>query len=460
MEVANAIIGLLSLQVFLTLGMQDTGTDYSYSMIWGLSDFWRLAIYSALIIVPVTLIYGAIFPVAVRLVGEGHRYSEEAVGRLYAYNTVGGILGSAATGFMLIPLLGTTMAFVSMSVVSMLIGFYLLVRSNAVESFKRYKLCMYAGGLAMVVAVSFSFKDPFLAILMDRYGSQGARLVAHREDPGATLTMFELKERSLFINGLYISSTSDHAGELMLNLPLAFNPEPGPKKILVIGMGVGSALRYGTDVGHHVTNVELHRGVAELFKQFNPDHEQYLNNPKNNIVFNDGRNFLVNSDEKFDLIFVDGSPPCYSAGVVNLYSLDFTKLANEHLTESGAFVIWLPIVCFESDLWMLVKNFAVTFKSLNLYTQPGDSNGMLMGSPRKGQFTLDSDTFARRLARWGGGLSPTDLKNGMTFSEEELRKRAEPFSTVTDNNPHTEFPLQNFLRGEPYYSDNRFLYKR
>jgi len=459
MEVANAIIGLLSLQVFLTLGMREPAAKYSYALIWGLSDFWRLAIYSALIIVPVTLLYGAIFPVAVRLVGEGHRYSEEAIGRLYAYNTVGGILGSAATGFMLIPLLGTTMAFVSMSVVSLLIGIYLLIKSSAIEPFSRQKLCIYAGVLAMTLAVSFSFKDPFLTVLMKRFGGQGSRLVAHREDPGATLTVFEDKERTLYINGLYVSNTSPNIGELMVNLPLAFNSEPGPKKVLVIGMGVGSALRYGTDVGHHITNVELHPGVVELFKQFNPDHQQYLENPKNKIVFNDGRNFLFNTEEKFDLILVDGSPPFYAAGMVNLYSLNFARLAKAHLTDSGVFAIWLPIVCFESDVWMVIKNFSETFESIKLYTPKGGSNGILMGNAKKGHFSEDFNQFAQQLSRWGDAGLATPMMQGMTFSEEELRKRAAPYSTVTDNHPHTEFPLQNFLRGEPYYADNRFLFE-
>ena len=67
------------------------------------------AIVAGLLVMPPTLMMGMMFPLGVkafREAGEKQMASEQAVGRIYAMNTAGAIIGSLAAGFAFIPSVG------------------------------------------------------------------------------------------------------------------------------------------------------------------------------------------------------------------------------------------------------------------------------------------------------------------------------------------------------------------
>jgi spermidine synthase len=474
LEIAVGLLAVLSLTAFQTLGLRTFDPRYTYGLLWGSGDFATLAVSSVVTVLPATLLYGAIFPVATRLValsthGSDARRPEVAIGRLYASNTLGNIVGSMLTGFVLIPTLGTRFTFLGMAVLSVLIGVTLLslgAKAEWPQTSRGAKLVVAAllvSGSLGIVGMVATGEDPFVRVLKQRAGPIAGELVANEEDRGATISLFEdqTKNRTLYINGLYVSNTGPGLGEQMVNLPLAFEPAPGPKRVLAVGLGVGQVLRYAVDAGHDITIAELQSSVVDLFRRFNPDHAKYLESPHATIALADGRNYLESTDAKYDVILVDGSPPVYAAGMVNLYSLELAKLAKEHLSPGGIFVVWFPVVCFESDFWMLVHNFAETFPEIAVYSPPSSSNAMLMGTVGpEGVFAIDVEVMAERLARYleHPPLTAPHFLEGMFLSGSELRKRAAGYPVVTDDRPYTEFPLARFLAGDAYHADNRFLY--
>ncbi len=62
---------------------------------------------AARIILPPALLLGALFPTAVAIYQRRGREAGASVGAVYAANTVGSIMGSLATAFVLIPWIGT-----------------------------------------------------------------------------------------------------------------------------------------------------------------------------------------------------------------------------------------------------------------------------------------------------------------------------------------------------------------
>src|SRR6185295_17365535 len=60
---------------------------------------------TAIVVLPASVVAGAQFPLLVALLGEGRAEVARHLGRAYFWNTVGGILGSLAGGFGLLPLL-------------------------------------------------------------------------------------------------------------------------------------------------------------------------------------------------------------------------------------------------------------------------------------------------------------------------------------------------------------------
>src|ERR1700740_35203 len=82
----------------------------------------------------------------------------------------------------------------------------------------------------------------------------------------------------------------------------------------------------------------------------------------------DGRQELLRSGERYDLITLEPPPPS-AEGVVNLYSTDFYKLASRRLEQDGLFAQWLPIATQnDEDTRSLVQSFLDVFPYATLWS--------------------------------------------------------------------------------------------
>ena len=74
---------------------------------------------AALLLLPSTLAIGASFPFAVRALSESAAEAAATSARVYAWNTLGAIVGSAVTGFVLLPVAGLWLTFTLLAVTSL-----------------------------------------------------------------------------------------------------------------------------------------------------------------------------------------------------------------------------------------------------------------------------------------------------------------------------------------------------
>ena len=86
---------------------------------------------------------------------------------------------------------------------------------------------------------------------------------------------------------------------------------------------------------------ELLPEVAEAAKHFEGNYGA-ASDPRIEIRLRDGRRELLRSLDSYDLITLEPPPPS-AAGVVNLYSRDFYKLAAARLRTNGLLAQWLPL---------------------------------------------------------------------------------------------------------------------
>jgi spermidine synthase len=110
--------------------------------------------------------------------------------------------------------------------------------------------------------------------------------------------------------------------------------EPAPKKVLMIGLGGGSMLKYlhRHVPGADLTTVEIHQGVIDMRQDFHipPDSDRLR------ILCADGAAFLRQPPERYDLILVDGFN---GSGVPDaLCSRSFYQHAKAALTPAGLLV--------------------------------------------------------------------------------------------------------------------------
>jgi spermidine synthase len=227
-----------------------------------------------------------------------------------------------------------------------------------------------------------------------------------------------------------------------------------PRSALVIGLGTGitgGALLAYPGLQDRVV-AELLPAVVRAAPQFEGNHG-IASDPRVEIRLRDGRRELLRSDQTYDLITLEPPPPS-AAGVVNLYSSDFYRLAASRLQAGGLVAQWLPLPTQnEEDTRSLVKSFIDVFPHATLWTTELHEM-MLVGSMQP--IVLDAARIAGRFAQPGmaadlaqaGVASPAALMATWVGDRTMLARYAGDAPAVTDDHPRIEYA--NWVRREDF----------
>jgi hypothetical protein len=111
---------------------------------------------------------------------------------------------------------------------------------------------------------------------------------------------------------------------------------------LVIGLGTGSSAGWLADADsiERVDVVELEPAILRVAEECHSVNRDALDNPKVHVEIADGREYLLTSDRKYDLIFSEPSNP-YRAGVSSLFTREFYQAAARGMKEGGILIQWL-----------------------------------------------------------------------------------------------------------------------
>jgi len=452
LQILAAAAIVVAAELYMNQGLARLDASYLYSPIHTAADFYRLMATSSLIVLPAALVYGTIFPLSISIADPTE--AGESAGRIYALNTIGAVLGSLACGLIFIPAFGTRVT------VYMLAGTHLGVALLAAEISGANSWGIVGGAAGFLLLLSFLRPDPFLEIIKARLQRRGpGEINFHFEGASSTVTEYvrEGREHLILINGIIVSGKGD-LGRMMAHFPLIL--QEAPKRALVICLGAGNTFRAAVDHGVEVDLSELEQEVIAGFPRLWPDAQAYLGNPRVHIHVNDGRNFLLSTDSRYDMIVIDGTPPIFSAGTVNLYSQEFVELAHRHLTKNGIMALWIPLPCFERDFWMIARNFTDTFNHTLAWAQPGLQGILLLGSDSSLELSPKAITqraIRRGLIQSNMWLNETLLDPRRIVSDAALRAEAVHYPNVTDDRPYTEFPLPAFAAGAPLRGEPDFL---
>lgn len=465
-ELFLAAAAAASLAAFRFIGTRMDAPAYLYSPLNSTGDLIVMAAQALVMIGPAALLMGLIFPLAARLCAGGEGGAGTSVGRVYAWNTVGGIFGAFAAGFWGISVLGAHGSFMLLIALNAVVGLAALVAAGvrAQGRFDRRP----AGILAALLALCcYARKDPTLEIIEGRLKlahATGYEILFHDESPAATITGAALNagRRTLLVNGIDTAGTGD-AGTIMAVLPDAFLDVP--RSALVICFGAGNTFRTasqlaGRDPARRVDVVDLVADIPKRMPSYYPDAAEHFGAAGRRVFIEDGRQFLLRAKSRWDSVIVDASPPLYSAGTVNLYTTEFFGLVRGRLTPDGIFTLWLPLLSFEDDYWSIIRGMTEVFPHVSVWYHPGLSGFLVFGGAR--EFAWPRGELERRLrarTRPGipAGIDEAFIRSYFILDERELRERVKDRSPVTDDRPTVEFPLKRFLRREPVMGSARFL---
>ncbi len=418
--VVQVIIGITAFLV--TVFIRDIPANsirlQSYFLQTGGSSFvgrvWSSFALAFLYMVVPAFFMGVAFPLA----GEAHAKYRKAVGRavgeVLAYNTAGAILGAGVSGFLLIYLLGIERSLQMLTVLN--VGLGLLVLSSL-----RHIRWLNAGAAALTLA-TLSFlalnlnalriwdmryfaifrsnqPEAFATPEMIREAVENTDVLYYAEGIESIVSVIKVKggEQAFLTNGRVEASAHLQAQQVQLtlgHLPMLLSRNP--KKVLVVGLGSGMTL--GATSIHpsleQVTFVEIEPRVIGVARTFEVYNHRVLDNPKLRILFNDGRNFLMTTKEKFDVITADPIHPWFR-GAGYLYTTEYFKLAADHLLPGGVICQWLPIYeLTPQDLKSVVRTFREHFKYTLMWLTHYDAELVGSNSP----ILIDETELERRIA--------------------------------------------------------------
>jgi spermidine synthase len=421
------------------------------------------------VVLPITLVLGAMFPLVSRCYVASEDLVGRTIGRLYSLNTFGCIAGSLICGFVFFRLLGTRDTVLLLAGLNLAVGLaFAVAEARPARPAAVGVVLLAAAGTAALAARS---PDPFAFAVSRSLSSinispADTRVYYNRESPTATVTAIGVDGKPetlrLLVNGIGMTNLGIET-KLIGHLPLMLHPDP--RRVLVICFGMGTTVR-SVRVHPEVTCdvVELVPDVFDTFQYFHSDAAQVLADPRIRHFADDGRNFLLVHPDTYDVINIDPAPPIWSAGTVNLYTQEFFALCKDRLTDDGILCLWIPSVQ-ASEVKLVMKTFQTVFPNAQVWRAPRTpASGFYMmgfrnpGGPTRpigAGFYPQSDAAAiladLNEFTWEDRIPSLDsLQSLFWMGPDALTKYVENVPPITDDHPYTEFPYWRSRRDRDF----------
>ncbi len=402
------------------------------------------------LLLPTTLI-GISFPLASELTVMQMSALGRRIGSLYALNTIGGVLGSLAAGFLLIPYLGSQWALTVLIALNVLL--FVATTVSQPGLLRERSLWRQGTVAAGVIAVSLLLFTPhYLERVLTAI--EGANVLELRETRQATFAVVEYQDEAagtyqqLVVNSKSYANNRPEGRRYMAAMghyPILLHPGP-VETAVVICIGTGTTV--GAVSTHQelqsIDAVDLSPTVFEFAPHFVPINKQFYQNPKVRQIVADGRHFLLGTNETFDVITLEPPPP-HDAGVINLYTEEFYALAKQKMRPGGVLAQWVPLDFNRGILpKMILKAMMGQFKHVSLWL-PSRMEGVAIASDEP--LTIDPRMLAMRMSQpavaddlTANGLrSPEDFLATFIAADAKLAAFVGDVPTLTDDRPRLEY---------------------
>jgi spermidine synthase len=436
----QAVTGIAAVLSFNLLSQAQRGADAMTPLFerLGLNTYLAPLVASSLIaMLPTTLLLGLAFPIGLTL-WTGDRPGEDTsrrAGAFYSLNVVGAIFGSVLAGFVLLPQFGTRTSLVLVSALAVLSSVALAWSGRR----ERPTLSMSMAAIVPVLflAAAWAAVDPF-DVAFERF-HRNETLVWREEGAQTTVAVHDRKGsqpmRIMFLDGNH--QANDSPGGAFVHHRIGALPamlHPNPRTALVVGLGGGATPGAVARLNLDVDVVELSPAVvagSDFFKNINFN---LLSRPNVHLRVDDGRNFLLMSRKRYDVITADIILPRH-AGAGSLYSREYYELVRNSLADDGLAMQWNGGDS-ETEYKLLMRTFTSVFPYTTLWAE----GSLMLGS--KVPFTISQSGYdARRRTFEQFPWDLATLKRIYSAGPAEIREFLGDGPILTDDKPVIEYFL-------------------
>jgi spermidine synthase len=451
----QVLIGLFS-AASLPLLFSILGSESIHSMLQRMSGKFGLLVLSEsfiallLMLLPATLI-GATLPLIGRIFVTDLHNTGKTVGKVYAVNTVGNVVGALLPGLLILPLLGIQKGILLMAALNICLGIAVMLsqwRRTVIAAFATTLLFVAATIILIYMPVSFRFPS-------ESQTDKDATLFYREGGLVTTKTWIGTNSgnKMISVDGVNIGGTNDtdYKQQILAHLP----------KLLLksyrseLSIGLGSGILIGESGRHkqikRIVCVEISPGVIEGARFFKKENHNVLNDLRVDIVLDDVGHYLQTSEEKFDIISADGkTAEKYSTNAFS-YSKDYYSFLKKRMAPNGLVIQWIPTALPESQYNLVLRTFLDSYPHVSLWTfAPVNrffmANTILVGSnepieidPEWIQQELDSNSKSYTGIKKYGLNSAEDILSHYVADGKTLRKTIPPGPINSFVHPHYEF---------------------
>ena len=351
---------------------------------------------TTLLLGPPSLLLGTVSPYAIRLVADSVERLGKASGNLYALSTLGSIVGTFVTVFLLIPVFGVNKIIFGMGALLLVVAFL--------------GLSLKLKAVVLMILVVLPFAAPYMV-------SRQLTVAAYTLALGDTVYETDTPYHHLIVADYYDPSTQSTIRILIMDdnlhsamdlqdpnrtvfpytdyFNLGFLLNPQVTRVLFIG---GGGFTGPKQILRDYPNVTV--DVVEIDPEVIRIAEQYFavnaSNPRLHIYNNDGRIFLQETNQQYDLIVLDA----YSRSYVpfHLMTTQFFNLLSAHLTPKGVMISNLISgITPENDQLLTAEVNTIQTIFRNVYTfavegpSYGDAQNVEILATSSGQHLTETD---------------------------------------------------------------------
>lgn len=386
--------------------------------------FWKIhlieIIISILIISPAAFFIGGTFPILIGMLSKDNNNYEKLVGIAYSVNTLGSIIGSIITGFVLIPIFGP------FEIIYIAVGLHLfcifLTNNNFIKKylFNNFLIIFLSIIFLMVQFGNYKTIDLFTGFYANVYNNteiiypkffkstnlnlntnfknSKPELIFSKHGAICSVAVIENNFNTrLVINGKTDASVgnfsnSDMPTQSMLAiLPLLYsNPVNG----LVIGFGSGVTSGILSKYTKNLDCIEIEKSVIDASKYFKNYNFDVVNKKNVNIKICDARKYIRKYIGKYDFISAEPSN-IWVSGVAHLFTKEYFRDCYNILNNNGVMVQWLHIYKISlNDFKIAIKTFSTIFNNYVIFSSVNLSDVFIVGF-KNNSTVLDKEKFEK-----------------------------------------------------------------
>ncbi|VAX25473.1 Spermidine synthase [hydrothermal vent metagenome] len=440
-QVAIGVWGMVSILIFFKTHNAAAALSSLAGEMTLSKDILILLLLMAIVVLLPTFLIGLAYPLICRVITQSMGRLGKSAGEVYAFNTLGAIIGSFSAGFILLPLFGLQNSLFIVSTIAILTGYSSLIAADTRKGVSWAFPASAFAALFIFAGVMISGNDIGLG------ARTKGKIVFAKEGVTGSVRVVQSRQKgplTLMVNNYQLATSGDVAVRFG-HIPLLLKPDA--KDVLLISLGSGiTAGSVGAHPVEHIDCVEIVPSLLDIQNLFKSDNHNIVADKRFNLIFWDGRHYVRMTKKKYDLVIADLFQPD-SAGVGNLYALEHYLNVKRKLKPGGAMAQWLPLYQLSPDnLKVIMRTFASAFEHVLVWA--GDTNSesptlMLFGSPDPIGFDLkklfnamDRDGVKKDMIEHADAFS---FLNFFVMDREGVGEFTRGYPINTDSRPVIEY---------------------